>query len=177
MRKSLLVLTILLASIFYQVSCEARIITEENKVWGNKSFRVEKVLQDRSGTETSVKETITFEKFIKPQLTGIYIGYDLHGYYYRNQGIPGPTTQLKQLSYRVEGSDTVTTIEVMNPEGARKQNEVYLTGQFLLMPTDISKIANAEKIYFEILYLSNKSITFTIEGGTLDEWKEVINKK
>ena len=71
MRKSLLVLTILLASIFYQVSCEARIITEENKVWGNKSFRVEKVLQDRSGTETSVKETITFEKFIKPQLTGI----------------------------------------------------------------------------------------------------------
>ena len=65
----------------------------------------------------------------------------------------------------------------MNPEGARKQNEVYLTGQFLLMPADISKIANSEKIFFEILYLSNKSITITIEGGTLDEWKEVINKK
>ena len=62
MRKSLLVLIILLVSFFHQVSCEAKIITEENKVWGNRSFRVEKVPQDRSGAETSVKETITFEK-------------------------------------------------------------------------------------------------------------------
>jgi uncharacterized protein YcfL len=174
MRKIILIVLLL---IMVCGVCSARIKTEEDKVWGGRSFRVEKVLTDRAGGQSSVKETITFEKIIKSQATYIYIGYDLHGYYYQNQGIPRATTQLKQLSYRIEGSDKITTIDVVNPESASKQDVVYLTGQFILTDDDISKITNAEKIYFEILYLTNKAVTFTIDGGTLSDWKEVIKSK
>jgi len=175
-RKSLLVLIMLLV-LSFQLSCEAGIKMEEDKVWGGKSFRVEKVLMDRSGGQSSVKETITFEKFIKPQITGCYIGYDFHGYFYKNQNTTQQITKLKTMSYRIEGSDTVNIIDVSNAQSESKQDVLYITGQFLLMPDEVNKFITAEKIYFEILYLNNKAVRFTIDRKLLEEWKEVINNK